>query len=100
MIRVKIGDSERDISDADANWINQQVNGLRRDGRPICIRVTVKSEGVDMMLSTPACGSAGGGGRPPNRFERDLFDRWDKLHLNSNDFTGGNLVAFLKQLAN
>lgn len=99
MIRVRIGESERNSSDADPNWVNQQINGLKRDGRPVCVRVTIKLDSVDMVLSTPDCGSGGGGGRPPNLKEKQIIDRWNQLHLNTHDFTGGNLVAFLKQIS-
>ena len=99
MIRIKIGESERDISHADPNWVNQQINGLKRDGRAVCVRVTIKLDSVDMILSTPACGSMGSGGRPPNPREKDFFDKWDRLHLNSSDFTEGNVVAFLKYIS-
>jgi hypothetical protein len=51
-----------------------------------------------MILTTPNCASSGGGGRTPNAQEKRIFDLWDKRSLNKPDFTGGNLIAFLKQL--
>lgn len=101
MIKVKIGESERDLSDATPQWINEQINRRRNDGVSVCVRVFINTDSLNIKLSTPTCGSGGGGGgggRPPTRQEREVFALWDKLHLNTADFSGGNLVAFLKQL--
>ncbi|MEW6168640.1 MAG: hypothetical protein AB1651_13225 [Pseudomonadota bacterium] len=97
MIRVKIGNEERDYGAADPQWINQSLNGHRGNGGSPCVRVTVRGDDVDMVLTTAAC-PKGGGGRVPTQRERELFDLWDKRGLNEPQFTGGNLVAFLKQL--
>jgi len=53
---------------------------------------------VNIRLSTPACRKSGGGGRPPNQQEKGIFELWDKQGLNRTDFSGGNVVAFFKQL--
>ncbi|MQA89434.1 MAG: hypothetical protein GEU90_04255 [Gemmatimonas sp.] len=39
-------------------------------------------------------------GRPLHRREQWILDLWNKLHLSQPDFTGRNLVAFLKQVEN
>ena len=97
MITVRIAEEERQLDDADEQWINQQINWRRADGQSVCVRVTVHKDGLDMALSTPNCAS-GGGGRPPHPREMEVFDLWNQRGLNNADFTGGNLVAFLKQL--
>lgn len=100
MIKVKIGESERDRSNADAQWINEQINRRRAEGKSVCVRVTIDSSPVNFMLSTPQCGSSGGGGgRPLNADETKILSYWEKLHLNTDGFTGGNLVAFLRQIS-
>jgi hypothetical protein len=53
-----------------------------------------------MRLSTPACAVNGGGGRAPNPEEKAIFDLWKKHGLNQMDFSGGNVIAFFKQLKN
>lgn len=98
MINVKIGEAERDLGSADESWINQQINRRRADGLSVCVRVIVKEGDLDMILSTPTCGSSGGGGRPPRPREKSVFSLWNQPGLNEYDFTGGNLIAFLKQL--
>lgn len=98
MIRIRIGDEERDSAGADEQWINQQINRRRADGLAVCVRVTIHEDGLDMVLSTPTCETSGGGGRPPRPQEKQVFDLWDKRGLNNASFTGGNLIAFLRQL--
>ncbi|MCF8144566.1 MAG: hypothetical protein K9N21_11665 [Deltaproteobacteria bacterium] len=100
MITIRIGESEREIGDADESWINQQINQRRADGLSVCVRVIVKEGDLDMILSTPTCSSSGGGGRPPRPREKNVFNLWNQRGLNETNFTGGNLVAFLKQLKN
>jgi len=98
MVTIRIGDETRNLSDASESWINQQINRRRDDGQNICIEVSISSGGLNLRLATPGCGSGGGGGRPPNANEREVLDLWSKRGLNSRDFTGGSLIAFLKQL--
>jgi len=98
MVRIQIGDMERELACADESWINQQINRRRADGQNVCVRVTINKDDLNMRLSTPSCAS-GGGGRPPNNREKRVFDLWDHRGLNEVDFTGGKLVAFLKQLS-
>ena len=98
MITIKIGSSEQSYENADESWINQQINGRRRDGQSVCVRVVINNGSINMVLSTPNCATGGGGGRSPNLQEQRIFDLWDKHGLNKTDFHGGNLIAFLKQL--
>ena len=98
-IKVQIGTSERDITDIEPNWVNEQINRRKKDGVPICVRVTIKRGDLNIALATNDCPGSGGGGRPPNRQEKEIFDLWNKLHLNRETFSSGNLVAFLKQIA-
>ena len=98
MVSIRIGSEERKLEEADESWINQQINRRRADREVVCVRVTVRTGSLDLILSTPTCASGGGGGRAPNPQEREVFDLWAKLGLNNSDFSGGNLVAFLKQL--
>jgi len=40
----------------------------------------------------------GGRSRELTASENEIFKLWNKLHLSDEDFTSGNLIAFLKQL--
>jgi hypothetical protein len=41
MIKIKIGEYERMLVEADEQWINQQINRRRSDGQSICVIVTI-----------------------------------------------------------
>ena len=98
-IRVRIGNSERGLYDADESWVNQQINCRRQDGQQVCVRVFIKDGCVNMGLSTPGCPNSGGGSRPPNPQEKRVFDLWNKLGLNKLEFHTGSVTAFLKQVS-
>jgi hypothetical protein len=98
MIKIRIAEEERQLDSVDEQWINQQINRRRAEGHAVCVRVTIHEGGLDMILSTPDCVTSAGGGRPPRPQEKKVFDLWNQRGLNGGDFTGGNLVAFLRQL--
>lgn len=105
MLNLKIGANERrfdSLADIDEQWINQQINGLRRDGHPACIRISIDENPVNLSLATAECSASGGGGggRPPNAEESRIFELWDELGLNKRDFPAGKFIAFLKQTRN
>lgn len=99
MIRVRIGGTEKDERDVKERWINEQLSRRREDYGTACVQVTIHKPPLHMVLSTPGCSSGGGGGRPPNSQEQSIFALWDRHKLNSSDFKGGNLIAFLKQVS-
>ena len=98
-IRVRIGETERNLYEADEHWINQQINRRRHDGQRICVMVFIKDIFLNMILSTPGCSNSCGGGRQPNLQEKRIFDLWKKLGLNKPEFPAGNVTAFLKQVS-
>lgn len=97
MITVTIGGETRDIGEATESWVTQRINRLRQEGQQACVQVAISLSGLNMRLSTPTCVAVGGGGRPPNANEREVFALWEKLGLNRHDFSPGSVVAFLKQ---
>lgn len=101
MVIVKIGASARDftsVNDIEESWINGQINGLRGDRHEVCVRVNVNEGPLNLTLATADCIGGGGGGRLPNDQEAEAFALWERLGLNKSEFSGGNLVAFFKQL--
>jgi hypothetical protein len=99
MISIRIAGVERKLEEASESWINQEINRRRADGQVVCVQVTIHTSELNMVLSTPTCASGLGGGRPPTRHEREIFDLWDQRGLNRHDFTSGGVVAFIKQVA-
>lgn len=97
MVFVKIGGVERRVEEIDESWINQQIHRRRAAGEVVCVMVRIDTATAKVTLATSACGGAGGG-RPPNPEERRIIDLWRKHRLDANHFTGGNLIAFLRQL--
>lgn len=98
MITIKIGPGEATIEQADEGWINQQINRRRADGAVVCVQVSIQEPDVHMALATPTCAGNGGGGRPPNEREKQIFELWCDRGLDQRDFTGGSVIAFLHQL--
>ncbi len=99
MVKIKIGEYERVLEEADEQWINQQINQRRSAGENVCVIVTIQETNLNLMLSTPTCGGHGfGAGRPLNSQESRILDLWKDRRMNQQDFTGGNLIAFLHQL--
>lgn len=99
MVTVRIGDLEKSLEEAEPHWITQQINRRREDDiTSICVQVIIREGSVDMILSTPGCGGGGGRPRQLRPEEREILDLWQKRHLNEDEFTPGNLVAFIQQL--
>jgi len=101
LIKIRIGSNERqfdDVYDIDESWINQQINKRKEHKEKICIRVYIKNELIDVLLTTPACGRGGGSSRRPNSRETEIFNLWKIRGLNEEIISGGKLIAFLKQL--
>lgn len=97
MIRVIIGDVESEISSVSESWINQHINSRKADGKSVCVKVIIHQDNLNMTLSTPAC-AVGQPGRTPNKHEEEIFNLWERCGLNKQQFTGGNLISFLKNI--
>ncbi|MEJ7623753.1 MAG: hypothetical protein WKF34_07150 [Pyrinomonadaceae bacterium] len=101
MITIRIGSVSRkfeSLRDIDEGWINQQIQGLHREKHEVCVHVTIDEGRLNLVLATPACGGAGGGGRPPSAQEQKIFDVWNDEKLNDAEIRGGHLVAFFKRI--
>lgn len=98
MPTVTIAGEERNLENVTERWINKAINRAKSQGLPVCVQVEVQENGLNLNLTTPGCGGGNGGGRPPTQEEHQVFNLWKQQRLNSSDFRGGNLIAFLKQL--
>ncbi len=99
MITLQIAGVERQwesVEDVEESWVNQHFHRHNR-GTPVCVVVRISAPSMDVRLSTPTCGS-GGGGRLPNEKEKPVLELWQKWELGTKDARGGNLIAFLRQL--
>ena len=102
LIKIRIGNNERqfdDVYNVDESWINQQINKRKVDKEKICVRVYIKNEFIDVILTTPACGKKEGGSRRrPNFRETEIFNLWEIRGLNEEKISGGKLISFFKHL--
>jgi hypothetical protein len=98
MIRISIDGVERTLEQASQSWLRDEIETRRKSGRSVCVRVTINSGALNMVLTTPACSGGGGGGRPPTPEEKRIFDLWAKREMNTNDFVVGQLNAFLNEV--
>lgn len=99
MITVQIGGSaSRTIAEASESWITEQIQQRRRDGSPICVRVSVATSDLNVALASQDCPLGIGGGRPPNERERRILDLWVQRVNSKNELNPGELIAFLRQL--
>jgi hypothetical protein len=98
MIEIQIGDIKKNIRDASPSWINEQLARRRRSGDPVCVQVLFDKPQVQMRLITPDCPRTSGR-RTATPQEQELIDIWEERQLNDPNFTGGNLVAFLRQIS-
>lgn len=98
MSKIQIGTSEHKFCDVSESWIHNQVHERQKDGQPVCAKVTLKGDGVDMLLSTPQCSHGHSGSRRPKEKEEEIFKLWEKEHLNELNWTADNLIAFIKRV--
>lgn len=97
MISVWINGQQRD--GLDEGWIARTIGGLRRDGAPICVRVTVVADGVNVAMTAGQCtGGGGGSGRVPNPREREVLDQWAACQSHGGDLTPGLLIQCLRRV--
>lgn len=96
MVTVSIGQAQMQMDNVDEGWINRQLNGRRADGRSVCVTVRVRTDAIDVSLSTLQCLGSGGGGRQANPREQRILDEWARHRLNTMEYTGGQLIAFLR----
>jgi hypothetical protein len=98
-VTVTVGGSTSPLDQIDESAIAQEVNRRRNDGVAVCVTIRVQEPGLDLILRSPECGGGGaGGGRGLNAEEQKVFALWDRHRLNTTEFRGGEVIAFLKQL--
>lgn len=97
MNTIKIGESEASFCDASEQWIQQHVGQRKADGQNVCAVITLHTEQINIVLTTPGCSGGYGVPRQLRPKEQELSDLWRQLHLNDAHWTAGNLTAFVKQ---
>lgn len=98
MITVSINGFSKDVKNVTSAWIVRCYGARNRVGLLPCVEVHIDTSLVKLILRTPGCGGAGGGGRSPNDHERDILHLWEMVGLNSPSFTPEQIDDFLKRL--
>lgn len=99
MVTIQIGDGPvMKQSEIREGWVNQQISRRKQEWQSVCVKITISSSTVDMLLATPGCAGTGSSRHVPPLEEKRILDLWVAQGLNSTNFTGGSVVAFLHQL--
>lgn len=94
---VRIGNDERALDGADAQWVTEQLNRRRQVGEAVCVRVTICTGNIDFTLASGDCPMGGGMSRPLTADEEKALESWKRFGLDGSGFPAGKLVAFLQQ---
>jgi len=97
-IRVRIGNQEHDLAQADKHWIISQIKDQQRDNGSVCVQVIINNGDVNLSLCSAGCPPAGGGGRQANPKEERILNLWEQHVRRESHLGGGEVVAFLSQL--
>lgn len=98
MIKVRIGNDEREFNNSSEGWIKEQVDHRRRAGQSICIRIIINKGQLNMSLSTADCPKNNSRTRRPRPEEKRIFDFWRDQGLNQHNFNVENLIKFFRQI--
>jgi hypothetical protein len=99
MVTVWINGQQHE--EIDEGWVNRTIQGLRRDGQPICVRVQVRTQEVNVNLTAGRCDPDGrsGGGRSPRPRERSVLEQWAECSPGAEpNFPPGQLMQCLKKI--
>jgi hypothetical protein len=83
----------------DEGWIARTIQGFRRDGIAVCIRVAIQGDGIDLAVSAGICPPPSSSRRRPNAREQRAFDLWNMCApADDPAFPPGQFIECLKRL--
>jgi hypothetical protein len=97
-VRIKIGNQEHDIAQADSHWIISQIKDQQSDTGSVCVQIVIKKGDVDLQLRSAGCPSTGGGSRQASQQELRILELWEDHSSREKQLNGGEIIAFLNQL--
>lgn len=98
MNTVKIGSQEHSLGDADPHWVEQQINGLRREGEAVTVVVRIQVDGRELCFVAPPPPDSGPR-RQYSTAENAIIALWSRCGMNKASVSPGDLISFLKQLS-
>lgn len=98
-VALRIGAEEKQWCSVTETWIRDQLERRRAGGQNVCVQLIVRGGEINLLFSSPGCGSGGGGGRSVLKpAESRILEIWNEMHLNSADFSAGNVFAMLRRV--
>ncbi|EKD1484341.1 hypothetical protein AB6E05_10795 [Vibrio alginolyticus] len=96
MIRIEINEERQELAKTNPDWITEQIKGRLEQSIPVCVKVHITLENVNMTLSCGDCVSGASGGRLPNEEERRVLAIWEDFGCGKMPINISNIVKFLK----
>ena len=100
MIKIKIGTSEANYKQINSDWVTQQIEKRKREGKSFWVEVIIEKGDVNINFSTPGRNSSRGVQRPLTFEERRIQKLWKKYNLDRKDFSIPDLLYFLSEIEN
>lgn len=97
MVQVQVCEDQKPLQQVDASWISKNLNKNRVMGNPICVKVSIETDTVHLILSTSLCKDHQKP-KPSNDIERRITFLWDDLVMSKDDLDGRTIKSFLAQL--
>jgi len=97
MVEIRIGETSRSFNDYRESWIHNQIKRRRKDGINPCVKVRINEGSVNLSLITSNCPGSRASSSNFDKQMREIIALWNK-HIKGEDYTSGQIIAFLKQL--
>lgn len=99
MIKIHIGENERQLANATPSWIKDQIYRRRKNNDRVCVRIEIdKPPSIKLALITSDCVSDSYSRRSLTTQEQYVFDLWAKHGLNEADFSVSDLLSFIGEI--
>ena len=97
MVLITIWISGQERQGIDEGWIARTIEGLRREGSEICVRVHVVGPGIDVGLSAGSCPPSTGAQRRARADEQQILNAWEACGLRG-ELNPGRVIQCLKRV--
>jgi len=99
MISINIDGINKNYVNTSNDWICQQIRNRQRENLYLCVSVSIRSKGVDILLSVGNCPASHPAHRKARQHENELFDLWESIGLKEKYLDPEKLVKFLNKIS-